>query len=319
LEGHESEIISIFELPNNEIISFSKLGFIKFWDYRSCIKTLGVHENPLYNNINVVNENIISIGTNKSVIFIDFIKKEIFKKYEFDFVSSSICNFFGNIIIGTKNKENLCCIKEYQILDNNYQIEIECVGKGKDKVLDISSLQTIDENSIISIISSNMNNNYIKIWRKTDVKPEYNILDNLNKLSLLEMEINNKNMMIKRLNYENENLRREKEMLKNNFYNLNNNFNNFGYNKKIEEEIIVIFSGKFDEHYEAIYATKAFENEIFVDVVKKAFKNESKFDAKDVKDFIFLSKGKAIDINKSLKQNDIKDNERILFVKKIDY
>ena len=302
LEGHESEIISIFELPNNEIISFSQLGFLKFWNYENCIKTLGIHESPLYNNINIVNDNIISIGTNKSIIFIDFIKKEIFKKYKFDFISSSICNFFGNIIFGTKKKENLCYIKEYQILDNNYEIEIEFVGKGKDNDLDISSLQTIDENSIVS---SNKNN-YIKIWRKTDVKPEYHNIENINKISFLQKEIDNKDNIIKILTYENENLKNDKKILENNLYNLNNNIGNV-YNKKIGKEIKVIFdlAGK----RETIYA---FENEIVADVVKKIFKDVPNF---DINNYIFYANGQLIDKNKSLEENNIKDNNAILLVK----
>ena len=35
LKGHESEIISIFESPNKEIISMSKLGYLKFWNYQN--------------------------------------------------------------------------------------------------------------------------------------------------------------------------------------------------------------------------------------------------------------------------------------------
>ena len=34
-----------------------------------------MHEIPLYNNIYLVNKNIISVGTKNSIFFIDFIKK----------------------------------------------------------------------------------------------------------------------------------------------------------------------------------------------------------------------------------------------------
>ena len=66
-----------------------------------------------------------------------------------------------------KKENNLCYIEEYHILANNYQIDIEVIGKGKDKGTDISNMQSIDENSIVT-----SNENYIKILEKDYKKPE---------------------------------------------------------------------------------------------------------------------------------------------------
>ena len=60
---------------------------------------------------------------------------------------------------------------------------------------------------------------------------------------------------------------------------------------------------------ETIYA---FENEIVADVVKKIFKDVPNF---DINNLIFIDYGNRIIENKSLEENNIKDNNVILLVK----
>lgn len=310
LEGHESEVISIFELPNNIIISASELGFLKFWENKICIKTLGLHEKPLYNNIYLVNKNIISVSTKNSIFFIDFIKKENVKKYSLELSASSVCNFSGNIIFGIKKSYNLCFLREYQILDNNdqNQLEVECVGKGKDKALDISYIQAIDDNFIVT----SDNNNFVKIWEKTDKSPEnYDfeekrgnlIMENEKKdekIELLENEIKKKDIIIDNLNCQLKKLYEKPN-------NFDDNMNQMNYSQKGKEEIVINFllmNG-------IKKAFKCFKNEIFANLAKRVLDSIQELKSSEC---YFLCNGKKIKEYKSIKENGIEDNDNIMIV-----
>ena len=91
LRGHVTEVLSIYELPQNEIVSVSKGGFLKFWENENCLKTIEISEIPLHNCLSLLNKHIISVGTKKSIIFIDLMKKEKIKKYSID--SPAVFNF----------------------------------------------------------------------------------------------------------------------------------------------------------------------------------------------------------------------------------
>ena len=316
LEGHESDIISIFELPNNEIISSSALGFLKFWENNICTKTLGIHEKMLFNNIHLFNNSIISIGTKNSIIFVDFIKKEIVKKYLLDLPASSICNFFGNLIFGTRKNDNLCYLREYQILDDEDQIDIECVGKGKDKVLEISYIHPIDKETLAT---SNINN-YIKIWEKTDKKPENFFLHKANENIILnEYEENRQIFMlkneIKNKDEINNNLKNEIAILSKKTYLLEEklnekykgNSNNMNYSQKDEEEIIIIFM-HISQTISPV-TVKCFQNELFGKVVERVLKMSPKLAKSQC---IFLSNGNIIKENSRIKDNGIKNNDIIM-------
>ena len=168
LRGHETEVLSIYKLEKDEIVSISKGGFLKFWENENCLKTLEICEIPLHNCISLLNKHIISVGTNKSIIFIDFIKKEKIKKYPLDSPASSILNFFGNLLFAQKNNETSYYLREYTIIEKNSELDIECIGKGKDKTIEIPYIQTINENEIVT---SNKTKS-IKIWERTEKIPE---------------------------------------------------------------------------------------------------------------------------------------------------
>ena len=162
LEGHRSQVTSIFELSDNSIISISRAGFLKFWENYNCVKSLQIDESPLNHNIFPYSENLIVIGTNKSFIFLNIIKKEIIKIIPLNFSSNSFCNFYGNIILGLK-KNNCCLLREYK----NFNYSFELIAEGKDdRSLEISYIQTIDERTIITANK----NQYIKIWKKGDAE-----------------------------------------------------------------------------------------------------------------------------------------------------
>ena len=119
LKSHESQILSIFGLPDNSLISASKTGFLKFWEKDICTKTLELGEVPLNHGISCYNENLIIIGTKSSIIFVDIIKKEITYIIPQNFTCSSFCNFYGNIILGL-----IIYVQVYKIIvmSNDYVI-----------------------------------------------------------------------------------------------------------------------------------------------------------------------------------------------------
>ena len=168
LRGHETEVLSIYELKQNEMVSISKGGFFKFWENENCLKSLEISEIPLHNCISLLNKHIISLATNKSIILIDIIKKEKIKKYSLDSPSSSVLNFFGNLLFAQKNNEISFYLREYNIIEKNTELDIECIGKGKDNTIEIPYIQTISENEIVT---SNKTK-FVKIWERTGKKPE---------------------------------------------------------------------------------------------------------------------------------------------------
>ena len=162
-----SEILSILELPNSNLVSISKDGDLNFWNDNSVkIKTLKGFINSLHNSIFLFNEEIIIIGTIKKIFLIDIIQKEIIKIFNLYYDACSICHFNGNIFLGLNH--NKCLLYECQIKEKSRQMYFEYVGKGMDNCLEISFISCIDEKTIIT---SNKNN-YIKIWEETKKKPD---------------------------------------------------------------------------------------------------------------------------------------------------
>ena len=158
LKGHRSQVTSIFELSDNSIISISRAGFLKFWENYKCVKSLQIDGIPLNHCIFPYSENLIVMGTNKSFIFLNIVKKEIIKIIPLNFTSNSFCNFYGDIILGLK-ENNYCFLREYK----NFNYSFELIAEGKDdRSLEISYIQIIDERTIITANK----NQYIKIWKK---------------------------------------------------------------------------------------------------------------------------------------------------------
>lgn len=165
LKGHESNVISIFALSDNSIVSVSRAGFLKFWDNDICIKSIEFDETPLNHSISLFSEKLIGIGTKRSIIFVDIIKKEIVFITPINFTCTSFCNFYGNIIYGLTGNNNYPILREFEILKNNNSFEL--IAEGKDvKTLEISFIQILDETNIITANK----NKFIKIWKKGNIK-----------------------------------------------------------------------------------------------------------------------------------------------------
>jgi len=164
LRGHESKVITIFELQNNSIVSASKAGFLKFWEKDLCIKSLEIGDIPLNHGFYWHSENFIMLGTNRSIIFVDIIKKEIAFTIPLNFTSSSICNFFGNVIFGLINN-NYPYLREFEISKNRNSFEL--VAEGKDyNTLEISCIQILDDKTIITANKEK----HLKIWKKGNIE-----------------------------------------------------------------------------------------------------------------------------------------------------
>ncbi len=57
----------------------------------------------------------------------------------------SICNFNGNIFLGLKNSNNSCLLYEYNYAQEKNEINIECIGKGRDICSKISFITALNE------------------------------------------------------------------------------------------------------------------------------------------------------------------------------
>ena len=80
-----------------------------------------------------------------------------------NFTSSSICNFFGNVIFGLINN-NYPYLREFEISKNKNSFEL--IAEGKDyNTLEISYIQILDDKTIITANKER----YIKIWKKGNI------------------------------------------------------------------------------------------------------------------------------------------------------
>lgn len=265
-------------------------------------------EIPLHNNIFLVNNNIISVGTNKSIFFIDFIKKEKIKKYTLDLFASSICNFYGNIIFGFKKNDNLSYLREYLTLENKFQIEFECIGKGNDKTLEISNIQSFDEQTIVT---SNKNK-YVKIWEKTDKKPDIFYFEEYfeNKLNEKDNEIKKKEIMITDLKTEIIKLKKEQVLLKSNLNQKELEIQKFNKEFEIQtkgsgEMIIIILMLDRKIHY----PFSCDKDDIFIILEKKLFEVYPEIKEKEC---YYMCKGNLINKLKSLQENKIENGDIVL-------
>ena len=141
--------VKLYQFLKYLIVSVSKAGFLKYWDFKNCIKSLDLIDIPLHHGISLISENLISIGTNKSIIFSDYIKKQLNSIIPLNFISTSFLNFYNDIIFGSLDDNNLSVLREYELL-NKKSFEFNCIAEGFDKSLEISYIQIIDDKTIIS-------------------------------------------------------------------------------------------------------------------------------------------------------------------------
>ena len=192
LNGHKNNIISIFELKNGNLVSLSEEGLLKFWSYNnnsnSCIKTFENFEYPLKNSFSFLNDNIIIVGTKKGLFLVDITKKEIIKRFYHQYIASSIGYLKKNILFGYSTNNNICLLKEYNIEDNIYHLDIECIGNGKDLCLEISEIINLDEDTIVTANK----NNFIKIWERKKEMPNLFMCDNKTKIKDFDKNKNQK-------------------------------------------------------------------------------------------------------------------------------
>ena len=176
LQGHENNIISIFELKNGDIVSLSIKGSLKFWSIKDniCLKTIENLEYPLKKCFSFLNDNIIVVGTKRGIFLVDITKKEIIKRFFHEYIASSIGYLKNSILFGYLKSNNICLLKEFSIEDNIYQLGIDCIGNGKDSCIEITQIISLNEDTIVT---SNKNN-FIKIWEKTAERPKSFMYEN---------------------------------------------------------------------------------------------------------------------------------------------
>ena len=335
LKGHETQILSIFEFSDNSIISVSKAGFLKFWDKDVCIKSLEFAETPLNHSISFYSENLIMIGANRSIIFVDIIKKEIAFIIPLNFISNSFCNFYGNIILGLE-ENNYKLIKEFEITKNKNSFDCIAEGKG-DNSFEISFIQIIDEKTIITANKEK----YIKIWKKGNVempkliqsKSSQNIILNLEKeenniiikpKKIEELELKEKEKKFNKIEEEEKELEikimklreKEKELnekvikLREKEIMLSNESNKKEVedknNKFMKENIITIIIVSYDQSVN--FSISCNKNDNFVKIEELLYESYPKY--KDSENY-FVCNGRKINKYRTLKENGIRNNDVI--------
>ena len=189
----DEDIISIHELKKEYLVYISKSGNLKFLskDNEKWSKIiLKLLENPLKNCFSVWNEDILILGTKNSIFLIDILQQKIIKKFPHQHQASSIGFLKENLLFGLKEESNLCLLNEFSIDDSIDNLEIECIGQGKDFCLEINQIQILDENTLVTANK----NNYIKIWERSYKNPNFFMYNN--KIKNCKKDSSHKNQII---------------------------------------------------------------------------------------------------------------------------
>ena len=172
------EILTVYELPNYNFISISKDEYLKFYELKEdnylCLKSLKNFKNPLHNCTFLLNEKTILVGIKKAIYIIDINKKQKIKRFLLNYSAHSIYYINGNIFLGLKNNVNSCLLFEYIIKKEYDEMNLKCIGKGRDLCSEISFILEIDEKTIITCNKSK----FIKIWKETLKKPKLLLIEN---------------------------------------------------------------------------------------------------------------------------------------------
>ena len=125
------EVLTLYELPNNNLICISKDEFLKFFELKEenylCIKSLKGFKDPLHNCIFLLNEKTILVGIKKAIYIIDINKKQKIKRFLLNYSAHSIYYINGNIFLGLKNNLNSSLLFEYIIEKENDDMNLKCI------------------------------------------------------------------------------------------------------------------------------------------------------------------------------------------------
>ena len=172
------EVLSIFELPNGEIIYISKNGRLVFLELKNgeyfLIEAINGIKNGLHNSIFLVNNDTILVGTKRNVFLIDINKRKKIKSFALNYSSNSIRYVDGNIFLGVKQNIFSCVLFQYIIDKKNGQINLECIGKGRDLCHNISFIDSLGQKFLVTCIKEN----FIKIWEEIEEKPNLLLVEN---------------------------------------------------------------------------------------------------------------------------------------------
>ena len=160
------------------MICISKDEFLKFFELKEenylCIKSLKGFKDPLHNCIFLLNEKTILVGIKKAIYIIDINKKQKIKRFLLNYSAHSIYYINGNIFLGLKNNLNSSLLFEYIIEKENDDMNLKCIGKGRDLCSKISFILAIDEKTVITCNEQK----FIKIWKETFKKPKLLLIEN---------------------------------------------------------------------------------------------------------------------------------------------
>ena len=105
---------------------------------------------------------------------LDINKKQKIKSFLLNYSAYSICYINGNIFLGLKHDKSSCILFQYIINKKNGQINLECIGKGRDKCNNITFIDSLGEKVLITYNKDK----YIKIWEETEEKPKLLLVEN---------------------------------------------------------------------------------------------------------------------------------------------
>ena len=200
----ERRIVTIKELPNQQIACLTNDNFIIFLDLMDNKKEINL-KNKINENLDMISfENYLLIPGEYDIYIIDFMspEKEILSFYLILKLEKIINISYDKFMIGLYNEDkNESLIRELKLCIKNNKINFDCIGEGFCDNEKIYNLIKINSSKVITKIDDNLFSTWIKIDEINQIyEPKYFVEENINEIENKKILINEENGIIKQKN-----------------------------------------------------------------------------------------------------------------------
>ena len=200
----ERRIVTIKELPNQQIVYLTNDNYIIFLDTMDNKEEINF-ENKINENLDMIwFENYLLIPGEYDIYIIDFMsqKKEILSFYLILKLEKIINISYDKFMIGLYNEDkNESLIRELKLCIKNNKINFDCIGEGFCDKAKIYNLIKINSSKVITKIDDDLFSTWIKIDEINQIyEPKYFVEENINETENKKIQINEENGIIKQKN-----------------------------------------------------------------------------------------------------------------------
>ena len=302
----ERVIISIKELPNQQIIYFTNDNHVVFLDIMDYKKEIDL-KNKINENLDMIPfENYLLIPGEYNIYVIDFISqnKEPLSFYLNYKLEKVINIYYDKFMISLYNEEkNESIIREFRIFIKCDKLNFDCIGEGFCEKAKIYNIVKISPSKIITKMDDNLFSTWIKLDEINEIyKPEF--IDNNSKEIIENNDIENQNEEIF-INNKNNN-----EISIDNGKNENKNINYEEMNIKEIDKCITDLNNNLKEKQEGLRIAIINSKKDEIENIKKSMRD---IDSLKTKLYNIKNKKKIDELKRSLtfQKESIKINNQI--------